>query len=287
VTAEGVHAISEGGRHYFSGEHVVLAAGAINSPAILLRSGIGGARKIELAGGKPVLDLPGVGSNLMDHPAVIIWGVPRPGACREGESVHEAMLQEKTSGSNALCDLQLFMLSAVPTPTFPSLQEAAGSAVAVGISVVVATPRSKGRVELLDRNPAQNPRIYLNCVSEESDLRRMMQGVRLAWRMLQEKQLDRSLDRIVLWSQSIIDSDRLLMSVIRSAVRGTWHPAGTLRMGDAKDALAVVDQAGRLHGARNVTVADASIMPVIPSVPTNLTCMLIGERIAAELCGSG
>lgn len=283
VKATGVEVLSGGRRFRFSAGHVVLAAGAIQSPAILLRSGIGGAKEIARVGGRLWVDLSGVGENLTDHPAVILWGVPRDGECCLGEQVHQVIVQQRSTQSRGLCDLQLFMLSSVPTGTFPSLHDVVGSEVAVGISVVVATPASRGRVELVDLDPTHNPRIYLNCLREESDLTRMIEGLRLAWPVLRDRRLESRLARTVLWSQHMVDSDRLLRSTLRSTVRGTWHPTGTLRMGSEDDPMAVVDQRGWLRGCGNVTVADASIMPVIPSVPTNLTCMLIAERAAAEL----
>jgi choline dehydrogenase len=287
LTATGVEALAGGRRCRFAGGQIVLAAGAINSPAILLRSGIGAAEEIARVGGEPLLDLPGVGKNLQDHPAVSIWAAPREGSCPLGETVHQAVLQLRSAASAALCDLQIFMLSAVSTRRLPALRDVVGSEVAMGLSVVVATPLSRGRVELLDRDPASNPRIYLNCMRETADLRRMKEGLRSAWRILSGERLARHIERVVLWSQSIIDSDPLLESLIRSTARVTWHPVGTLRMGREDDAMAVVDQRGRLYGCNNITVADASIMPAIPSVPTNLTCMLIGERIAAHLRGVG
>jgi choline dehydrogenase len=287
LTATGVEAVADGRRHRFNGGQIVLAAGAINSPAILLRSGIGAQEEIARAGGEPLLHLPGVGKNLQDHPAVSIWATPRAGSCPLGETVHQAVLQLRSAASASLCDLQIFMLSAVETRRLPPLREVVGAEVAMGLSVVVATPRSRGRVEILDRNPASKPRIYLNCMRETADLRRMMEGLRSAWRILGGEELARHVERVVLWSQSIIDSDPLLESLIRSTARVTWHPVGSLRMGREDDATAVVDQRGQLYGCNNVTVADASIMPAIPSVPTNLTCMLVGERIAAHLRGLG
>ena len=286
LRATGVEALVGGRPCRFSGAQVVLSAGAINSPAILLRSGIGAAQEVARRGGTPRLDLPGVGRNLQDHPAVSLWAVPKAGSCRPGEMVHQVMLQQRSSESRSLCDLQLFMLSAVATARLPHLREVVGSDIALGVSVVVATPHSRGRVELGSADPGEPPRIYLNCLRDPSDLRRMMEGLRAGWRLLQEGALSRHIDRAVLWNQGIVDSDARLESLIRASVRTTWHPVGTLRMGGDGDATAVVDEHGRLRGCHNVVVADASIMPAIPSVPPNLTCMLIGERMAARLRGT-
>jgi len=282
LIAKEVQAVVEGQRHSFAGEHIVLAAGAIQSAAILMRSGIGPASEIARAGGTPRLDLPGVGKNLMDHPAVFIWGIPEEGVCPLGEPIHQVMLQQCSTGTEH-CDLQLYMHSAVPTSLFPPLRDFTGAELAMGVSVVLATPASRGRVELVDLDPLTNPRIYLNCARERSDLRKLMEGARLAWRLLQAPALRSQTRRIVIWNQKIVDSDELLEQVITSTVRASWHAAGTLRMGAERDEQAVVDQYGRLRGCKNITVADASIMPVIPSVPTSLTCLLIGERISSRL----
>jgi len=285
LTASGVEALVDARRCRFSGEQIVLSAGTIHSPAILLRSGVGAAAEIARAGGRTLLDLPGVGKNLMEHPAVSIWAVPRAGACPEGEPIHQVMLQQRSAAGGALCDLHLFMLSALPTRKLPPLRDVVGADVAIGISVIVATPVSRGRVEILDSDPTRSPRIYLNCVRETADLHRMMEGLRSAWRILCGERLAACVERIVLWHQGVIDSDNLMEKMIRTTARGAWHPVGTLRMGREGDAMAVVDQRGQLYGCRNVTVADGSIMPALPSVPTNLTCMLIAERIAAHLRG--
>lgn len=285
LTASGVEAFAAGTGRRFSGERITVTAGAINSPAILLRSGVGAARELERCDIKPLLDLPGVGKNLQDHPSVSIWAAPRTGICREGEPVHQMMAQQTSGVDKNFCDLQLYMLGAVKTSHLPGLRRVTGLDVAMGISAVVATPRSRGRVEIVDRDPIRNPRIYLNCLQDVDDLRRMKQAVRLAWRILQQDPLHSGIERIFLWTRNTIDSDPLLGLSIRSSVRATWHPAGTLRMGKESDPMAVADYCGRIHGCRNLVAADASIMPSIPSVPLNLTCMLLGERTAARLRG--
>ena len=285
LTATGVEALLDGTRCQFSGLHITLSAGAINSPAILLRSGIGTTAEIAKKNLTPLLDLPGVGKNLQDHPSVCIWAIPGKGSCVAGEPVHQIMAQRKSKASEKLCDIQLYMLSAVPTRGIPALHRMAGSDLALGVSALLATPRSRGHVEVVDADATKNPGIYLNCLQDSDDLRAMMEAVRSAWSISRGESIDRHIDRLLLWTQNIIDSDRLLENLIRTMVRGTWHPVGTLRMGKAADGMAVVDQRGRLYGCRNITVADASIMPTIPSVPPSLTCMVIGERIAAHRCG--
>ncbi|HEV7673041.1 MAG TPA: GMC family oxidoreductase [Candidatus Angelobacter sp.] len=285
LMATAVEALVDGVRCRFSGGHITISAGAINSPAILLRSGIGATGEIVRGNLTPMLDLPGVGKNLQDHPSVSIWATPRQGSCLAGEPVHQLMAQQRSTASEKLCDVQVYMLSAMPSQDLQGLQQMTGSDLVLGVSAVIATPSSRGHIEVANGDATTNPRIYLNCLEDPEDLRRMMEGVRAAWRMLRGGPLDIHIDRILLWTQNIIDSDVLLENLIRATVRVVWHPVGTLRMGKEGDAMAVVDPCGRLYGCLNVTVADASILPTVPSVPPNLTCMLIGERIAAGMRG--
>ena len=285
LTATGVEAIVDGRRCRFSGGHIIVSAGAINSPAILLRSGIGAVRELEQVNVRPLLNLAGVGKNLQDHAAVGIWAIPKEGYCLAREMIHQLLLQQKSSVSGPVCDVQLFMLSAVPVHELPGLQRFIGTDHAIGVSTVLATPRSRGSVEIVSADPLASPRTHLNCLYEPDDLRSMMEGVRSAWRIMRREPLAGQAAGFVLWDDKVVDSDVLAERLIRTTVRTVWHPVGTLRMGNEKDGMSVVDQRGKLHGCRNVTVADASIMPVIPSVPTGLTCMVIGERIAAHLRG--
>lgn len=286
VAATGVDALIGGRVERFAGGHVVLSAGAIQSPAILQRSGIGEADTVARIGRPQLLDLPGVGRNLQDHPSVCLWAVPTADACDVGETVHQVALQRRSTGTTPICDLQLFMVSGVDTRSIPRLGDMLGSPVALGVSAVVATPESRGRVEVVSDDPSVAPRIYLNCLQEPSDLRRMMEAVRTAWPILHREPLAGCIERVPLWTERMIASDESLTHAVRATVRSTWHPAGTLRMGRSDDPLAVVDQRGRIRGCHNITVSDASIMPTLPSVPPNLTCMLIGERIAAHLRAS-
>lgn len=283
LVARGVEIVENGRRRRVSSGDLVLTAGAIHSPSILLRSGIGPAAEVTRLGGEPVLDLPGVGEGLVDHPAVTLWAVPREGVCRRGEPVHQVMLQDRSGPAAPGCDLQLFLLSAIPTELFPPLGEVARAEIAVGLSVVVATPVSRGRVVVRDHDPESLPEVRLGGLREEHDLERMMTGVRLAGDLLQGERLAGRLDRAVNWDRAMLDSEESLRGMVRATVRGAWHPVGTLRMGPADDPLAVVDQFGCLHGCEGVIVADASVMPEIPSVPTNLACMVIAERIVARL----
>jgi choline dehydrogenase len=278
----GLEAIVAGERVRFFAREVVIAAGAIHSPAILLRSGLGASARVARLGIAPVIDLPGVGENLCEHPVVSLWAAPRAGFCRRGEMVHQVLLQARSSTTAPRADLHLIPLGGLPTERLPPLADIVGADLAIGLSTVVTTPDSRGRVEVESCDPFASPRVRLRLLAESADRERMQRGVRLAWELFTDDRLAAMREAPVVWSQSAIDSERALDHLMLATVRGGWHPVGTLRMGAVSDSMAVVDQAGRVHGVRGLWIADGSILPQVPSVPTNLTCMLVAERVARE-----
>ncbi|MGZ3181895.1 MAG: GMC family oxidoreductase [Telluria sp.] len=282
LRAEGLEVEIDGETRRIQARQFVLAAGAIHTPGLLMRSGVGPAEELRRLGIEVKADRPGVGAGLQDHPVVSLWGEPAAGACAPGEAIHQLMLEARSERS-PYPDLQLLMLSAVPTAMFPPLDQFVGAPLASGITVMLSKPRARGQVTLQSADPKQAPRICLNLLEHEADLRRMKEGVRLAWRILREPVLAATQQRGVLWNDAIMESDAKLENAILTTVRAAWHATGTARMGEARDPLAVADQYGALHGCANVWLADASLMPSIPGVPTNLTCVLIAERIAAVL----
>lgn len=257
---------------------ITLCAGAINTPAILLRSGVGNDSLCRSLGIAPVLDLPGVGENLMDHPAVILWMKPKQGICRQGGPNHQVMARASSDGRCP--DLNLFMLGNFDTAKLPMLQKMLGVPLAAGISVVLARPASRGRVFLQSAAPDSNPVIELNLGSAASDMDALMQGVRLAWKIARSAALKTCTESIFLWTDAMVANDGFLRSAIDRFIGASWHACGTARMGAATDPMAVVDQRCRVHRIRNLRVVDASVMPLIPGAATNLTCLMLAERAA-------
>lgn len=281
--AVGITAIIDSVTTQFSGKRIILSAGAINTPLILMRSGIGPAARLKKTGVKPVLDLSGVGENLIDHPAVAIWAIPAPEICKEGEDIHQVVLRYTANESAYRNDMSVYALNSVETAQFPELQTALGAPLAMALSAVLYKPLSRGRVELGGKRAGAAPSVLLNYVTEPQDMQRMMEGVRLAWQMMHTRPLSDTVRRIFAWNQRIIDSDKLLQESIMTFVRGSWHAVGTARMGSGNDSMAVVDQYGKVHGYENLVVIDASIMPAIPRAPTNLTCIMLAEHLAGVL----
>jgi choline dehydrogenase len=283
LRARGVDAIVDGRRQRFDSARVVLCAGAVHTPALLMRSGIGAATALQRLDIEPRLDLPGVGANLVDHPAVGLWAVPQPGCCQAGEDLHQVMLRTTSASSPHRNDLQLYMLNSVRTAQFPELQTALGTDLAIAVSAMLAKPASRGRVDLIHRDATAAPKVSLNLATEAHDMAALVEGVRLAWRLMHSPPLAHRVARLFAWNQRIIDDDRLLRQAIATFVRGSWHPVGTARMGSANDPMAVTDELGRVRGCNGLCVADASLMPTIPRAPTNLSCLMIGERLARQL----
>jgi choline dehydrogenase len=147
-------------------------------------------------------------------------------------------------------------------------------------------PRSRGRLTLRSANPDDQPNIELNYLADPEDMRRMIDGMRLAWRILHQPAVAAGWQRPIvsatgqLLDEATVTSDSALMDFIRNNCSTVYHPVGTVKMGPASDSMTVVDQYCRVRGAEGLRVVDASVMPNIVRANTNLTCIMIGERVA-------
>jgi choline dehydrogenase len=189
LVAEGVEAVAAGAPRAYHADRVFLCAGAVHSPTILLRSGIGPAADLGRVGVNVRCDLPGVGHGLVDHPSVGLWAVPSGDPSADQEPAHQILLQMKSSEAAPEADLHLIMLSQLPTAMFPQLREAIAVERVMGIAVVVRRPRSRGWLRLVARRPDAAPEIRLNCLEDADDLRVAREGARAAWRIMQHPEL--------------------------------------------------------------------------------------------------
>jgi len=162
---------------------------------------------------------------------------------------------------------------------------AVGTPLAIGLPVALERPHARGHLSLASRDPSRHPRIHLNYASDPHDLRRLVEGVRLAWRIANEPEIANHVERVPLLSEDTLGSGGAIEAYVRATVTTQFHPCGTARMGPANDPVAVVDQHGRVRGVENLHVPDASIMPTIPRAKINLTCIMIGERVADWIRG--
>ncbi|MFK0294884.1 GMC family oxidoreductase [Streptomyces sp. NPDC090442] len=268
-----------GGRSFQVRAHrVTVSAGTIATPGILQRSGIGDPTALRALGVAPLLALPGVGENLIDHPAVVFWAEPAVGVCQDGEPWHQVLARAATTPGPP--DFQIYLLNNVATEGLPILTGLLDAPVAAAVSAMLLNPVSRGAVRLSDAHPDTAPVIDLRLASAPADVERLMAGVRLAWRIVRSGPVADLLDRVLLWNDRMVEDDARLRRAVTSFVSPTWHAAGTARMGPVGDPRAVVDPHCRVHGADGLRVVDASVMPSLPSAPPNLSCIMLAERAA-------
>ncbi|SEP53566.1 choline dehydrogenase [Amycolatopsis saalfeldensis] len=280
----GVEVVSNGRLHEVLAGRVVLSAGAVNTPAILLRSGIGDAERLRRLGIRQTAHLPGVGRNLADHVAVAMWAVPNPGVCQDGEPWHEAMARV-ASGAGGHPDLNLFLANNVSTSAVPALGQMVAEEKAVSLSAMLVSPASRGEVFLTEADA--DPTIVLRLVTNPGDVESLMCGARLAWAVVRSSRVAELLKHLVVWTDRMVEDDSTLRRMVETFAAPTLHPSGTARMGPETDDLAVVDQCCRVHQVEGLWITDASVMPSIPSAPTNLTCIMLAERVAEWMAESG
>jgi choline dehydrogenase len=275
--------IGDGGEpEQIRGRRITLAAGAIGSPAILLRSGIGPKAALASLGIEPVADLPGVGAGLADHPVTRLLLVPKPGSCDPQTPLTQVLLRYTAPGSGEFNDMQQVMFSHVDVARMAGQQAVAlaGTPLAIGLPVALERPHARGRLLLASTDPHVQPAIQLNFAADPEDLRRLAEGVRLAWQIAHQPEIARHMHHVALLSEETMNSDDALAAYVRATISTQFHPCGTARMGPPEDAMAVVDQHCRLRTIPNLRVADASVMPTIPRANINLTCIMIGEHVS-------
>ncbi len=289
---------------------VVLCAGTVNSPQLLLLSGIGPPEELEGHGLEVVHDLPGVGRNLQDHVDCVLSY-----ECREpvtlyrdlradrlaasvvrglvfGEGVattfpYEAGAFLKTRPGLVAPDIQLHFMPALERTAnlhFPNPFKRDPVEANHGLTVRVGplVPESRGTVTLRSADPAAAPRIQPNYLESEADLRTMIAGVRMVRDIMGQPALGGHRGR-ELAPGAEVRTDRELEAWLRSSAMTTFHPVGTCRMGG--DPMAVVDARLQVRGLEGLRVADASVMPIISSGNTNAPAIMIGEKAAEFLRG--
>jgi choline dehydrogenase len=256
---------------------VVLTAGAIGSAQLLMLSGVGPQAHLREVGVDPVLDLPGVGANLHDHPiSYLIFSARRP--VPAGRNNHgEALGLLFSDPALEAPDLQIFFVDA---PGHMPDGEPPADGYTIGVSVI--TPYSRGSVRLADARPGTSPVIDPNYFGDDRDMTTMVTGLRRAREIGRASALDEWRGAEVAPGPDV-DDDEALRAYVRRTLASYCHPVGTCRIGE--DRMAVVDTDLRVHGVDGLRIADASVIPSIPSANTMPTVYAIAER-AAELIGS-
>ena len=310
--ATGIEAKSGGERIEARAGEVVLCAGAIKSPHLLMLSGIGPADDLA-AFGIPVLhELPHVGRNFTDHCTVHL-PMQLPGTSRMRvdptlRAMSEVALHYTAEGSDVHSDMMM-MQNIVPI-NVAALQEASlvqklrGLALAMrqlswaklkdqliaqwdlAITIILMQGRSRGEVRLTSADPLAAPRIDYHYLEDPEDLRRLREAMRLAAQLVDSAPYRAIGARRTGPSDAVLASDALLDEHLRLHVGTSVHTASTCRMGTSAG-NSVVDQYCRVHGIENLRIADTSIMPSVVRRCPNATAVMIGERVAEFLARPG
>ncbi len=256
------------------GGDVILSGGTFGSPAILMRSGIGPAADLRALGIPVIADLP-VGRRLQDHP--FFYNVYALKTADKGMLPAAGALAwtGSTGAANDDLDLQVSATHFIDPKASPT-----GGAIVLAAAVTL--PKSVGSLQLASRDPRVAPHIRYNFFNDPSDLDRMLEAVHLSREIGRTAPFAGMVDHEMAPGASV-NSDVALRQNIVANIAAYQHPTSTVPMGADGDPTAVVDAWGSVRGVSGLRVVDASILPDIPSVPTNVTTIMVAERIAERI----
>ena len=279
--ATGVEVISGDEVFVVEAEEVILSAGAIGSPQLLLLSGVGPEAHLKERGVRPLLQSPGVGQNLRDHPILsVAWETKPEVPLDETGPSHQTMLRYTAEGSPLENDMIVWMFAVARERHHRS--QLLGRRPPIGISSILGLNLAlgSGQLQLESSDYRDQPVLDYNYLAEAEDRRRLRDGIRMLVGLETHPSMSALIDRRVGPLDSDLESDDALDAWMRSEVATGHHVSGTCKMGPESDPMAVVDQHGRVHGTDGLRVADASIMPDCVRANTNVTTMVIGERVS-------
>ena len=286
-------------------KEVILSAGAINSPQILLRSGVGPADEIKPHGLEMVHELAGVGQNLQDHLGVVsqfecvlpvtlhrsaVWWRTQLAGIQyllfgKGDASFPPTAAGaffKSSAEKAVCDMQIHYVSVA----VPDVHGRADIPTSHGFSSIVygCRPESRGHLTLKTANPDDAPAIYPNYLSAEQDIIDIRNGYRITRDIFLQKAFDPYRgDQMKPSADVNVDNDAELDGWIRATGETLYHPVGTCKMGS--DPMAVTNEHGQVHGVEGLRVVDASLMPTLISGNTNAPTIMMAEKISDHIRG--
>jgi choline dehydrogenase len=246
---------------------IILCAGVVDSPRLLMLSGIGPADHLKANGIAVVADVPGVGQNFQDHLKLSIrWNGTTE---LPGSTVTAGMFVRSDPGNfGDPPDLQFYVGRGLETPDR-----------FITITVSLVFPQSRGSIMLRSSDPLAAPIIRANYLQEERDVKALVQGVKMArWFGEADSYSGLRGDEIAPGAGARSDAD--LAAFARRDSDTIYHGAGTCKMGPAGDATAVVDPSLRVRGVDGLRVADGSIMPEVVNATTHAACVMIGEKAA-------
>ena len=290
-----------GARHRVHADgDIVVSAGALVTPKVLMLSGIGPAAHLAEHDIPCVADLPGVGQNLVDHPEVPItanangpYGYYKQGV---GWRMLRNGLQFKLFGSGPITSAGVeagAFVNPVDSDAPPSIQafcvpivyldrdtlDLVSDGYGVTVTTVVVKPRSRGEVRLNSADPAAMPSVSPNLLKDQADMRDMIEGQRFFLRAFEKEPLAGRIASVAIPPPND-DSDEALAAHCKRFVKTNYHPAGTARMGADGDPMSVLDARMRVRGVEGLRVCDMAAVPNINAGNTNAPAMMLGDRCA-------
>ena len=284
--AIGITVEKDGNIETISGNEIILSAGAISTPQLLLLSGIGDKADLDNLGIQTVKNLPGVGKNLRDHPLIsVVW---------EKADVHEidssltglqVALRYTASNSDLRNDMYIHPVSTSnPRASYGDnnrwifAYEDFNNHLGMTVSLYLA--KSQGSLTLRSKDPKIQPHLNYNLLEDEEDLRRVREAVELCISIGEGSSYRGITSERIKPPESALSSKESLDRWLKETVRTSHHVSGTCKMGPESEAMAVVNQRGKVHGIEGLRIADASIMPDCIRANTNVATMMIGEKIS-------
>jgi choline dehydrogenase len=287
-------------------EGVVLCAGALNTPRLLMLSGMGPEEQLRHHGIAVVENLPGVGENLQEHPGVhlvdevtahtlnddsrglagikqvLALAIARTGALTTGIGHAQAFLKSREGlpAPNLQLAFSAFAFDVTDKGNLVLRRESS-----VSTFVALMRPQSRGRIGLRSADPNATPLIEHLLLGDEDDVEQLIDGLEIARRVMAQPAIAPHVKSEVRPGEALAARDQLGFYV-RAATIPMFHPVGTAKMGAVDDPNAVVGPDCRVRGVAGLWVADASIMPTIPQGNTNATAIMIGERASDLILGA-
>ncbi|WP_193139003.1 GMC family oxidoreductase [Meridianimarinicoccus sp. MJW13] len=302
-----IYADSKGALHEVRTEgEVIVTAGALVTPKILMLSGIGPADHLREVGVEVAHDLPGVGNNLIDHPEVPITAYTNGpyGYFKQGDGWRMILngLQFKLFGSGRVCSTGVecgAFVNPIDRDAPPSIQTFCVGMVYIDrdaqhlvedrhgmtVTTVVLQPKSRGWVRLASDRPGDMPLVNPNLLSHEDDMETMVAGQRFFCDVFSKKPLASKIERLVLPDAASRASDEGFREHCRRFVKTNYHPCATAKMGHDNDPMAVLDSRLRVRGIDGLRICDMSAAPDIVAGNTNAPAMMIADRCADMIMG--
>ena len=269
IRATGVEVESGGERFVVNGDEIILSAGPIGSPHLLMLSGIGPADQLAKHGISLVKNVPGVGQNLRDHPTVHVSWRAQPDVPPPPQEVgpQKVALRYTAPGSDIKNDM-------IKVMRFRKIDRL------LVMSVGLYLALGKGELKLQSPDPDVQPSLDYNYLQEPEDRRRLREGVRLCLELVDMKEFEGVVGERINPDDAALASDNALDEWLMRSVSTMHHISCTAKMGPDSDPMAVVDQHGRVKGVQSLRVVDGSIMPDCTRANTNVPIMMMAERIA-------